>query len=120
MHHSSISSRTGFTLAECLIAVTIFAAGLVGLCGTALWVQRSTIASAGRAGAALAGSARLEALRGASCAARTAGTASWNGIVERWSIAAAPDLTLVRDSLSLPPERGAAAPPLVLEAALPC
>ena len=114
------SSRAGFTLAECLLALTLFTAGLLGLSGTALSVERLGSASNARATAAVLASARLESMRGTACALRAPGSASTLGIVEQWSVDAVPDLTLVRDSLNLPAGRGAPPPAIVVEAAVPC
>ena len=116
----SRSSRAGFTLAECLLALTLLTAGLLGVAGTALSVERLGSASNARATAAVLASARLESMRGTACALRAPGSASTLGIVEQWSVDAAPDLTLVRDSLNLPAGRGAPPPAIVVEAAVPC
>jgi len=116
----SRSSRAGFTLAECLLALTLLTAGLLGVAGTALSVERLAASAQARATAAELASARLESLRGTACALRASGSASTVGIAEQWSVTAAPDLTLMRDSLAVPAGRGAPAPPLVVEGAIPC
>jgi Tfp pilus assembly protein PilV len=116
----SRTSRAGFTLAECLLAITLFTAGLLGLAGTALSVERLASASHARATAAELASARLESLRGTACALRASGSASTVGIAEQWSLTSVPDLTLIRDSLAIPAGVGAPAPPVVVEGAIPC
>ena len=120
MHVATRSTRAGFTLAECLLPLTLFTAGLLGLSGTALSVERLGSASDARASAAELASARLESLRGTACALRTAGSATTAGIAEEWSLSAVPDLTMVRDSLDVPAGRGAPAPALVVEGAIGC
>ena len=120
MHLRSLRSRTGFTLVECLVAVTLLAVGLLGLAGTSLAVQRLTTSAARRAGAAAMAWARLERLRGTACAARASGASASHGLAESWSVAAAPGTTFVTDSLLLPPAAGRAVPPVALATGLPC
>lgn len=114
------SLRSGFTISECVVAATLLGIGLVALSSSALAVQRLTNAAASRARAAALGAARLELLRGAACAHRMSGASSSEGITEHWIVAPAPGLTGLQDSLALPPDRGRAAPPLLLAETVPC
>ena len=96
------SPRSGFTIIESLVALTLFAVGLLGMAGTAAAIQRLSAAAAMRAEVAAIGWSRLEELRGTACGARTAGTAVTRGITERWTVGSAPGLTIASDSLRLP------------------
>ena len=113
-------SRRGFTIAECLVAVTLFAVGLLGISGTALAVQRIGTDGARRAEGAALAVARLERLAATSCAARTAGSAVTDGISEVWSIASAGGVTIAVDSLRLPSARNRPALTFAVATALPC
>jgi len=112
--------RRGFTLVECLVAVTLLAVGMLALSATTLTVERTDGRAARRDAAATLAWARLEALRGTPCAARANGGAAAGGIAEHWRVLPAPGLTLARDSLVLPPEDARTPPPIVVAAALPC
>ncbi len=120
MSHAPASTRPAFTLAECLVAVTLFAVGLLALSTTVVAVQRITAAAARRAEAAALGSARLEELRGSACAARAGGAQLTHGIAEEWRVSAGPGVTLASDTMRLPPARGVAAIAVGLSAAFPC
>lgn len=112
--------RRGFTIAECLVAVTLFAVGLLGLSGTALAVQRIGTDGARRAEGAALAVARLELLAATPCAARAAGSAVTNGISEVWTVASAGGVTIAVDSIRLPSSRGRPAITFAVQSALPC
>ena len=112
--------RAGFTIAECLVAVTLLAVGMLGLAGTALAVERLDDAAARRAAAAALAWSRTERLRGTACAARSGGASLIAGLAETWMVTAAPGITRVQDSIALPPENGRPVPPLSVVTAVPC
>jgi len=112
--------RRGFTIAECLVAVTLLAVGLLGLAGTALAVERLSGGGARRALAAALARSRMERLRGTACTARAGGSSLTGGLAETWTVTAAPGITELHDSIALPPESGRAVPPLTVATALPC
>jgi prepilin-type N-terminal cleavage/methylation domain-containing protein len=112
--------RAGFTIAECLVAVTLLAVGLLGLAGTLLAVERLADGGARRATAAALAWSRAERLRGTACAARTGGTAVTAGLAETWTVTAASGITRIHDSIALPPENGRPVPPLSVTTAVPC
>jgi prepilin-type N-terminal cleavage/methylation domain-containing protein len=121
MHcHSSIPCRRGFTIAECLVAITLFAVGLLGLSGTSLAVQQLGAAGARRAEAAALTVARFESLAAVNCAARSGGSAAVDGITERWTVASAGGITTASDSLQLPSVRGRAPAGFAVTTAFPC
>jgi len=116
----SSHSVAGFTLAECLVAITLFAVGLLGLAGTELAVERIGAAGEQRARAAAIAWARIEALRSAPCSARSSGAAVTNGTAERWTVAAAAGASAVSDSVTFPSAAGRAPVAFTLESAMPC
>lgn len=119
MHRSS-SADAGFTLAECLVAITLFAVGLLGFTGTELAVERIGSAGEQRARGAAIAWARLEGIRSAPCAARASGAAVTNGTDERWTVVPAAGATIVSDSVTLPSAAGRAPVRFALESAAPC
>ncbi len=110
----------GFTLAECLVAITLFAVGLLGLTGTELAVERIGAAGEQRARGAATAWARLELIRSAPCAARASGAAVTSGTAERWTVVSASGATTVSDSVTLPSAAGRAPVIFALESAMPC
>lgn len=114
------SPRPGFTITESLVALTLFAVGLLATAGTAAAIQRLSAAGRLHGNAARLASSRLEELRGTECAARAAGTAVTRGITERWTISSAPGVTLASDSLLLPTGRDRPPREIGLSAAFPC
>lgn len=120
MRFRSVLSRPAFTLAECLVAVTLLAIGLLGLSGTSLAVERLGDAAARRSAASTLAWSRLEQLRATACVARAGGSAVTRGIAESWTAAPSPGVSLAGDSLRLPSENGRPAPAIALEGAIPC
>jgi prepilin-type N-terminal cleavage/methylation domain-containing protein len=116
----SLSAAAGFTLAECLVAITLFSVGLLGLAGTELAVERLAGAGAQRSRAAAIAWSRLEQLRSAPCAARASGSAAANGALERWTSASAGGATIAQDSVTLAAAGGRAPFTFGLETAFPC
>jgi prepilin-type N-terminal cleavage/methylation domain-containing protein len=110
--------RRGFTLAEVLIALLLFAVGVLGLAasGTAIAVQAGSARQVSDA-AHLAGRV-LDSLRGVPCRSVTAGTRSEGPATVRWTAAGGPATVRVRAVLDLTTPRGASRWPL--DALLPC
>ncbi len=118
--HQLRRTAAGFTLAECLVAITLFSVGLLGLAGTELAVERLGAAGVQRARAAAIAWSRLEELRSRPCAARTSGVSATNGIIDRWTTVTANGATTAQDSVSVPTTAGRAPVVFVLESAFPC
>jgi prepilin-type N-terminal cleavage/methylation domain-containing protein len=114
------SPRHGFTIIESMVALTLFAVGLLGMAGTAAAIQRLSAAATARAEAAALGWSRLEELRATACGARAAGSAVTRGITERWMLGGAPGVTTVSDSLLLPPSPDGAVRQFGFATVLPC
>jgi prepilin-type N-terminal cleavage/methylation domain-containing protein len=118
--HQLRRAAAGFTLAECLVAITLFSVGLLGLASTELAVERLGAAGVQRARAAAIAWSRLEELRSQPCAARASGVSATNGIIDRWSIVTADGATTAQDSVTLPAAAGRAPVVFALESAFPC
>jgi len=114
------SPRSGFTIVESLVALTLFAVGLLGMAGTPAAIQRLSTAARQRAEVAALGWSRLEELRATGCGARASGSAVTRGIVERWTLSSAAGVTLASDSLRLPPARDGTPREFGFDAAFPC
>jgi type IV pilus assembly protein PilV len=77
-------TRRGFTLVELIAAIIILVVGVLGLASTAAVVMRQINGSQMQTRAAIMAQSRLERMRSVNCAALAGGTASANGITERW------------------------------------
>jgi prepilin-type N-terminal cleavage/methylation domain-containing protein len=77
----------GFTLLEVLVALVIFAIGILGLSANAALVSRLAGNGSRLTVAGTVATARLEQLRALPCASVVAGTGLTRGIEERWSVA---------------------------------
>ena len=80
-------SRSGFTLLEILVALTLLGIGILGLTASTTLVSRLAGDGARLTLAATVATARFERLRALRCASATSGSASTRGIDERWSVA---------------------------------
>jgi prepilin-type N-terminal cleavage/methylation domain-containing protein len=97
-------ARRGFTLVELMVTVMLLALGLTGVVATSSAVSRMMGASLHEASASLLAASRFETLRGSTCASIVAGTASANGITEKWVVTAiTPRLLDVTDSVTFTP-----------------
>lgn len=114
----SLPLRPAFALPEVLLAVLLFAVGILGLASTATFI-------AGQAGDArrlleaanLAG-VQLDSLRAMPCVDIRAGSASFRGAVFAWSVADTLQSRLIQGSVTdARPRRPRA---YVFEALLPC
>lgn len=89
--------RRGFTLAELLVALMVFAVGALAMVATSGNVMTMITASKNRAIAASVAAARFERLRAQNCAAHTSDSTTTNGIAESWQVvklAKADDVTV--------------------------
>ena len=120
MVRSAPRPRNGFTIIESMVALTLFAVGLLGMAGTAAAIQRLSTAADARSRVAAIGWSRLEELRGTACASRAPGTAITRGIEERWTAALVPGITIAADSMLLPIGPDGVARRFGLTAAFPC
>lgn len=79
--------RHAFTLLEVLVALIVLAVGILGLSASSALVSRLVGDASRLTIAATVATARLEQLRGISCAGAAPGTAITRGIEERWAVA---------------------------------
>ena len=79
--------RHAFTLLEVLVALIVLAVGILGLSASSALVSRLLGDTSRLTIAATVATARLERLRGGSCAGAVPGSAVTRGIEERWTVA---------------------------------
>ena len=97
--------RAGFTLVELLVAMMVFAVGMLGLAATAASVTRMMGGARRQTIASTVAQARLEKLRSSPCASLTSGSETVRGITNTWTITAVTRGVDVRDSVSFPSSR---------------
>ena len=81
--------RTGTTLVELLVALVIITVGLLALAGAAAVVARETAAARREAALAWRARTQLERLTSRPCSVLADGTATDDGITERWTVSPA-------------------------------
>ncbi|HWE41785.1 MAG TPA: prepilin-type N-terminal cleavage/methylation domain-containing protein [Gemmatimonadaceae bacterium] len=99
------SSRAGFTLVELLVAMMVFAVGMLGLAATASSVTRMMGGAKRQTIAATVAQSRLEKLRSSPCASITSGTETVRGITNTWTVTAVARGVIIKDSVSFPSSR---------------
>lgn len=112
----SAAPRAGFTLIELVVAMSFLTVGLLAVAGLALTAIRATKRGAAQTLAAAVAQSRIDSLSGLPCAAIVptgsgrviSGTATYRGIVERWSVrdAANGNMHALTDSLTVPGRAG--------------
>lgn len=80
------AGRKGFTLVELIVAIIILVIGVLGLASAAAVVMRQITGSSFQNRAAAVAQSRFERLRAMPCANATDGTATADGITERWTV----------------------------------
>ena len=99
-------TRAGFTLVELLVALMIFAVGMLGLAATAGSVTRMMGGARRQTIAAQVAQSRIERLRASPCTALTGGTETVRGIVSTWTVQAVPRGVNVTETVTFPSARG--------------
>ncbi|HET9005031.1 MAG TPA: prepilin-type N-terminal cleavage/methylation domain-containing protein [Gemmatimonadaceae bacterium] len=94
--------RAGFTLVELLVALMVFAVGMLGLAATAGSVTRMMGGAKRQTLAATVAQSRLEKIRSSPCASLVSGSETVRGITNTWTITAVTRGIDVRDSVSFP------------------
>jgi type II secretion system protein I len=97
------ATRSGFTLIELMVALTIFCVGLLAMAGTSSSIMQLLAGSEARSLAAAVAESRFERISATACASRTSGTATTRGIIETWTrfpLARADDVTVAVTFLS--------------------
>ena len=99
------TKRAGFTLVELLVAMMVFAVGMLGLAATAASVTRMMGGAKRQTIAATVAQSRLEKIRSSPCASLVSGTETVRGITNTWTITAVTRGVNVKDSVSFPGAR---------------
>jgi type IV pilus modification protein PilV len=85
---SRMKARAGFTIVELLVALMIFAVGMLGLAATAGSVTRMMGGAKRQVIAATVAQTRLERLRSSPCTSIASGADTTRGIVSTWTVTA--------------------------------
>jgi type IV pilus modification protein PilV len=98
-------SRAGFTLVELLVAMMVFAVGMLALAATAASLTRMMGGAKRQTLAATVAQSRLEKLRSSPCASLTSGSETVRGITNTWTVTAVSRGVTIKDSVSFPSSR---------------
>jgi type IV pilus assembly protein PilV len=79
-------SRDGFTIVELLVALMIFAVGMLGLAATAGSVTKMMGGAKRRVIAANVAQSRLERLRSSPCSTLASGVDTTRGVISAWTV----------------------------------
>ena len=79
-------NRAGFTIVELIVAMIVFAVGVLGLAATAASVTRLMGGATRQTIAANIAQSRLEKLRASPCATLTNGADTVRGVVSTWTV----------------------------------
>jgi len=87
-HHPPrrLRARSGFTLMELIVSVTVITIGLLALAGSSVGVLRQMRSGNQAALASAVAARRLETLRSMACTSLASGTATTRGLDEAWTI----------------------------------
>jgi type II secretion system protein I len=99
-------SRAGFTLVELLVAMMVFAVGMLALAATAGSVTRMMGGARRQTIASTVAQSRLERIRSSPCAALTSGSDTVRGVISRWTISTIPRGVNVTETVIFPTSRG--------------
>ena len=99
--------RAGFTLVELLVAMMVFAVGMLGLAATAATVTKLMGGAKRQTIASTVAQSRMERLRSSPCASLTAGTDTSRGVVNKWTVQSVTRGVNVTDTVTFTSARGA-------------
>lgn len=99
-------TRAGFTLVELLVAMIIFAVGMLGLAATAGSVTRMMGGAKRQTIAAQVAQSRIERLRATPCTTLTSGSETVRGVTNFWTVSAVTRGVNVTDSVVFATSRG--------------
>jgi prepilin-type N-terminal cleavage/methylation domain-containing protein len=110
MNHTHSSNRSGVTLVELIVAMTILSVGLLAIVGTSGAIARGLGEARGDNMAAIVAQSRFEEIAGTSCTGMTLGqskTVQTRGVTEKYVITDGGNNTLlVIDTVSWQTRRG--------------
>ena len=113
--------RSGMTLIEVIVAVTLLAIGLLSVAGLGITALKTTRGGSQQTVAAAVAQSRFDSLSSLPCrtlavSTPTTGTATTRGVVERWRVVDGFNVKRLTDSLTVPGR----ANPLVYLSVIPC
>jgi Tfp pilus assembly protein PilV len=113
--------RKGVTIVEVIIAMMVFAVGLLGMAGFSLTVTKQYKSSTKQETAALMVQSRIDSVASIRCQAlapsgNQTGTLTRLGVTERWTISDGNDIKVLLDSVTFSPRTR----PLVYRSIIPC
>ena len=98
--------RAGFTLVELLVAMMMFAVGMLALASTAAAVTRLMGGAKRQTLAANVAQSRLERIRASKCTTLTSGADTVRGIISTWTVAAVTRGVDVTETVIYPTSNG--------------
>lgn len=98
--------RAGFTLVELIVAIMVFAIGMLGLAATAASVTRLMGGAKRQTIAANVAQSRLERLRSSPCATLAGGVDTTRGVVNKWTVQAVTRGVSITDTVFYASTRG--------------
>lgn len=103
---SGTKSRAGFTLVELLVAMMVFAVGMLGLAATAASVTRLMGGASRQTIAANIAQSRLEKLRASPCSTLANGADTVRGVVSAWTVQPVTRGVNITETVIFPTQRG--------------
>ena len=94
--------RAGFTIVELLVAMMVFAIGVLGLAATTATVARLMGSASRQSMAAALAQSRIEKLRGVPCASIASGSDTVRGITSTWTATAVTRGVNITETVSFP------------------
>ena len=110
--------RAGFTLVELLVAMMVFAVGMLGLAATAATVTKLMGGAKRQTIASTVAQSRMELLRASPCGALVAGTETSRGVTNKWTVEPITRGVNVTDTVTFRSARGVTYK--VYKTTLPC
>ncbi|NUQ20772.1 MAG: prepilin-type N-terminal cleavage/methylation domain-containing protein [Gemmatimonadaceae bacterium] len=103
---ASKALRRGFTIVELLVAMMVFAVGVLGLAATTATVARLMGSASRQTIAATVAQSRIEKLRARSCAALASGSETVRGVTSSWTVVVATRGDSITETVTFPTARG--------------
>ncbi len=103
---SGNSVRAGFTLVELLVAMMMFAVGMLALASTAAGVTRMMGGATRQTLAANVAQSRLERIRSSKCSTLTSGIDTVRGVISTWTVQAVTRGVNVTETIVYPTPKG--------------
>lgn len=103
---SGTAPRAGFTLVELLVAMMVFAVGMLALVASAATVTRMMGGARRQTIAAAIAQSRIERLRASPCSTLTSGADTVRGVVSTWTVQSGTRSVNVSETVIYPTTRG--------------